>query len=100
MQFDLSKAYNTMRTGLKERLLRRWVWKFNKEDEWEDYAFDCVHFGDCCAATQLEVSKYLVADAGEHIDPEASPRNKEDTYVDDGLTGWSPEQVSRFLGKK
>ena len=100
MQYDLSKAYNTMRTGLKERHLRRWVWKFNEEDDWADYAFDCVHFGDCCAATQLEVAKDLVADAGEYIDPVASPLIKDDTYVDDGLTGGSPEQVARFLGKK
>jgi hypothetical protein len=36
MQYDLSKAYNTMRTGIQERHLRRWVWKFNEEDDWED----------------------------------------------------------------
>ena len=100
MQYDLSKAYNTMKTGIEERHLRRWVWKFNEEDDFEDYAFDCVHFGDCCAATQLEVSKDLTADAGEYIDPEASSRIKNDTYVDDGLTGGSAEQVARFLGKK
>ena len=100
MQYDLSKAYNTMKTGLTERHLRRWVWKFNEEDEWSDYAFDCVHFGDCCAATQLEVAKDLVADAGRDIDPEASARIKNDNYVDDGLTGGSVAQVARFLGKK
>ena len=100
MQYDLKKAYNTLRTGVKERHLRRWVWKFSEDSEWEDYAFDVVHFGDCCAATQLEVGKDLTADAGESIDPEAAQRIKEDTYVDDGVTGGTPEQVSRFIGSK
>jgi len=100
LQYDLSKAYNTMRTGLIERHLRRWVWKFDEESDWEDYAFDRVHFGDCCAATQLEVAKDLVAEAGKYIDPEASSRIKYDTYVDDGLSGGSKEQVLRFLGTK
>ena len=78
--------------------MRRFVWKFNEDDDWEDFAFD-VYFGDCCAATQLEVAKDLTADAGWDIDPEAAQRVKDDIYVDDGITcGW-PEQVARFIGK-
>ena len=61
-QYDLSKAYNSMKTTLKERHLRRFVWKFSDDEDWQDYAFDCVHFGDRCAACQLEVSKDLIAD--------------------------------------
>ena len=91
MQYDLSKAYNTLRTGIKECHIRRFVWKFHDNDEWEDFAFDCVHFGDRYAATQLEVGKELAADAGEQIDPEAAARIKEDTYVDDGVTGGTRE---------
>ena len=100
LQYDLSKAYNTMRTGVKERHLRRFIWKFSKDDVWEDYAFDVVHFGDCCAATQLEVAKDLTAEAGREIDPVAADRIKEDCYVDDGLTGGSVEEVARFKGLK
>ena len=100
LQYDLSKAYNTMRTGVKERHLRRFIWKFSKDDVWEDYAFDVVHFGDCCAATQLEVAKDLTAEAGRDIDPIAADRIKEDCYVDDGLTGGSVEEVARFKGLK
>ena len=100
LQYDLSKAYNTMRTGVKERHLRRFVWKFSKDDVWEDYAFDVVHFGDCCAATQLEVAKDLTAEAGRDIDPVAADKIEEDCYVDDGLTGGSVEEVARFKGVK
>ena len=85
IHFDLSKAYNTLRTGLAERHLRRFVWRFSPNEEWEDFALDRVHFGDQCAATQLEVGKDLVADAGQQIDREAAQKIKNDLYVDDGL---------------
>ena len=100
MQYDLKKAYNTMHTGVMERHLRRWVWKFDDDADWEDYAFDKVHFGDCPAATILEVSKDLSADAGEYIDKEAAERIRRDIYVDDGLTGGKKQQVARFMGEK
>ena len=100
LQYDLSKAYNSMKTTLKERHLRRFVWKFSDDEDWEDYGFDCVHFGDRCAACQLEVSKDLIADKFENIDPEAAQRIKDDCYVDDGVTGGTKEQVERFIGEK
>ena len=89
-----------MKTTLKERHLRRFVWKFSDDEDWEDYGFDCVHFGDRCAACQLEVSKDLIADKFEDIDPEAAQRIKDDCYVDDGVTGGTKEQVERFIGEK
>ena len=80
--------------------MRRFLWRFDPGEQWQDYALDRVHFGDACAATQLEVGKDLVADAGAHIDPEAAMRIKNDVYVDDGLTGGTKEQVERFVGSK
>ena len=100
LQYDLSKAYNSMKTGLRERHLRRFVWKFRDEDAWQDFAFDCVHFGDRSAACQLEVAKDLIADKYKYVDPEAAKLIKEDTYVDDGLGGGTPSQVDRFIGVK
>ena len=100
LQLDLAKAYNTLRSGLIERHLRRFVWRFDPSEPWQDYALDRVHFGDAAAGTQLEVGKNIIADAGAHIDKEASDRLKHDLYVDDGLTGGTPEQVQRFVGNK
>ena len=100
IHFDLSKAYNTLRTGLTERHLRRFVWRFSPNEQWMDFALDRVHFGDQCAATQLEVGKDIVADAGAHIDREASEKIKNDLYVDDGLTGGDHDQVVRMVGEK
>ena len=100
IQFDMAKAYNTLRTGPVERHVRRFVWRFCPSDPWADYALDRVHFGDACAVTQLEVAKDIVADAGAHLDPQAAKRLKEDVYVDDGLSGGTADQVNRFVGFK
>ena len=86
-QFDLKKAYNTMKTGIVERHLRRFVWKFSDESDWLDFAFDVVHFGDRSAACQLEVAKNLIVDTYGDIDKEAAQRIRDDTYVDDGVSG-------------
>ena len=96
----MAKAYNTLRSGLVERHVRRFVWRFSPDEPWQDFALDRVHFGDGSAGTQLEVGKDMVADEGEHLDPEASQRIKDDIYVDDGLTGGTEEQVKRFVGEK
>ena len=47
------------------------------------------------ASCILEICKDLAADAGQHIDPEAAKAIKEDTYVDDSVTGCSEEAVRR-----
>ena len=99
-QIDLAKAYNTLRTWLLERHLRRFVWRMSPSEDWQDYALDRVHFGDACAATQLEVAKDMIADLGAAIDPEAARRIHDDMYVDDGLTGGDEQQVARFVGVK
>ena len=96
--FDLSKAYNTMMTGVVEKHLRRFVWKFEEHEEWQDYGIDRVHFGDTPAACLLEVSKQKVARLGSEIDPEAAEKIIHDTYVDDGATGGSEEAVRRMVG--
>ena len=98
--YDLSKAYNSMKTGLTERHLRRFVWKFADESDWTDFAFDVVHFGDRSAVCQFEVAKDLIADTYEYIDPEAAQRIRDDTYVDDGVSGGNEQQVRRFIGNK
>ena len=46
IQYDLSKAYNTMHTGLTERHLRRFLWRFDPGGPWLEFSFDRVHFGD------------------------------------------------------
>ena len=42
----------------------------------------------------------MVADDGQHIDPEAARKIKEDSYVDDNVGGGTEEEVRRMQGVK
>ena len=42
IQFDLSKAYNTLRTGPVEKHLRRFLWRFDPTQSWQEFALDRV----------------------------------------------------------
>ena len=98
--FDLTKAYNSLHTGLIEKNLRRFIWRFSQEEDWSDFAFDCVAFGDFPAANFLEIGRDITADAGVEIDPEATKKIKEDSYVDDCISGGSVDAVERMKGVK
>ena len=98
--YDLAKAYNTMKSGLVERHLRRFIWRFEEDGPWLDFAIDTVHYGDRPAACQLEVSKKKIAKLGESIDPEAARKLVEDSYVDDGFSGGKVADIQRMVGTK
>ena len=100
MVFDLTKAYNRLKTGPVERHLRRFVWRFSPKDDWIDFALDSVAFGDLPAANCLEIGRNKTAEAGSHIDANAARKLKNDSYVDDGVTGGSIEEVSRMKGER
>ena len=100
MVFDLTKAYNSMKTGLVEKHLRRLVWRFSSEEPWQDFGFVVVAFGDKPAGEFLELGRNLAADAGSHIDPVASRKSKQDSYVDDGVTGGSKAEVEKMKGTR
>ena len=100
MVFDLTKAYNALKTGPVEKHLRRCIWRFHPEDEWSDFAFDCVAFGDLPAANLLEIGRNMTADDGQHIDPVASRKIKDDSYVDDNVGGGTTDEVKRMQGDR
>ena len=100
MVFDLTKAYNSLKTGPVEKHLRRFIWRFSPDEEWQDFAFDCVAFGDFPAANFLEIGRDITADAGKHIDEESSKKIKRDTYVDDNISGGSFKSVKKMKGHK
>ena len=96
--YDLTKAYNQLKTGPVERHLRRLIWRFSPEEEWQDFAFDTVAFGDCPAGNFLELGRDLIAESGREVDPIAADRIIRDTYVDDGVTGGSEYEVTKMKG--
>ena len=98
--FDLTKAYNSLKTGQVERHVRRFIWRFNSSDPWQDFAFDCVAFGDCPAANFLEIGRDMTAEAGKDIDEVAAQKIINDSYVDDGVTGGSHTEVEKMKGAR
>ena len=95
---DLTKAYNSLKTGVVEKHLRRLIWRFSPEEPWQDFGFVVVAFGDRPAGEFLELGKDLCADVGQAIDPMASKKLKKDFYVDDGITGGKKADVERMKG--
>ena len=100
MVFDLTKAYNMLRTGPLEKHLRRFVWRFFPQDDWIDFALDSVAFGDLPAANCLEIGRNKTAEAGSNIDEVAARRLISDSYVDDGVTSGTVEEVKRMKGER
>ena len=98
--FDLTKAYNCLKTGPVERHLRRFIWRFSHDEPWMDFAFDCVAFGDCPAANCLEIGRDMTAEAGRDIDPIAADKIINDSYVEDGVNGDTKAEVERMKGNR
>merc|ERR1712002_849575 len=107
--FDITKAYNSIKTGLVEKHLRR-LW-FRQNPQLEDckmYGFNCVQFGDRPAAALMTIAVEKAAKTYEDIAVELnipvqevkddSKKLLEDTYVDDGTTGGSKKEVDRMIG--
>ena len=55
--YDLSKAYQSIRTGLQERHLRRFFYRPHQQMQFKTFAIDCNNFGDACASLGLELGK-------------------------------------------
>ena len=98
---DLTRAYQSIKTGEMERHVRRIVWRWGiPENEWEILAYDCMTFGDQLAALCLELAKKIAAEKGQEIDSEAALLLVESCYVDDLLGGGTEDQVRRFMGTR
>ena len=97
---DLRKAYQSIYTGEMELHLRKFLYRRDPKDQWEDLAFTRATFGDVAAGLVLEVAKRRVAEMGREIDPMAAQQLADYSYVDDNLMGGSPEDVQRMRGDK
>ena len=100
LTYDLTKAYNSLVTGPVEKHLRRLIWRFDPDEDWTDYAFATMHYGDLPASNLLEIGRNLTAEEGAHIDPEAAQKIINDTYVDDGVSGGPKDVVDRMRGEQ
>merc|ERR1712030_80592 len=109
--FDITKAYNSIKTGLVEKHLRRlWFRQDPKHEEWKVYGFNCVQFGDKPAAALMTIAIERAAETYEEVAKDLnlsiqdvkddSKKLLEDTYVDNGTTGGSKKEVQRMIGNK
>ena len=109
--FDISKAYNSIKTGLIEKHLRRLWFQVNPQHcYWKIYGFNYVQFGDRPAAALMTIAIEKAAETYEDVAndlnlpvkevKEDSRKLLEDTYVDDGTTGGSRKEVERMIGVK
>merc|ERR1712121_477475 len=53
---DISKAYNSIKTGIVERHVRRYWFRFSPNDSWKVYGANCVMFGDRPAAGLMSIA--------------------------------------------
>ena len=97
--YDLSKAYQAMRTRIKERNLRRLVWRPKPGMAWKHFGYDCANFGDKLAPLALELGKKRTAEEGEKIDSMAAEQLLNLTYVDDNCGGGTENDIKRMVGE-
>ena len=98
--FDLSKAYQSMYTGMKEKHLRRIVWRFNPGNPWETYGFLRVTYGDRIAACALEVAKKLIFEMGKNVHVVTAIKMGMSDYVDDCNVGADTvEEIDEYIGE-
>ena len=85
---DIKKMYQTIKTTEKEKFLRLLYWRNLKVDQDPKmYGIQTVNFGDRSAATIAAVALQETANIYKHIDESASTKIKEESFVDDIMTG-------------
>ena len=100
LAYDLSKAYHSLATGERELHLRRFLYRFSKEESWQVYAYRVVAFGDMPAALALELAKELCAEQGEAVDKVASKQLLRNSLVDDVGGGGNMVDILRMRGTR
>ena len=109
--FDITKAYNSIKTSLVERHLQRFWFRENPEsDDWKIYGFNCVQFGDRPAAALMTIAVEKAAETFKEVAKdlnlsvqevrEDSKKLLEHVYVSDGTTVGSKREVKRMIGTK
>merc|ERR1711955_125324 len=94
---DISKAYNSIKTGQVERHVRRYSFRFSQDEPWKVYGANCVMFGDRPAAGLMTIA---VENASDELVLSDARKLKADSYVDDLHSGGSKADVSRMMGTK
>ena len=85
---DISKMYHSVKTGELEGHLRRLLWRDCViEREPDIYAFQVVTFGDRPAGCIAAAALHETATMFDQMSPEAAQILREDSYMDDVVSG-------------
>ena len=84
---DISRAYQTVKTGPRETYSRLPLWKEREESQWRVKRYNSMTYGDLAAAAGLELAKGVAARKGLAIDEETASQIASKLYVDDGAVG-------------
>ena len=96
---DISKAYYQMKTGVLEKHCRRVLWRYGQVGTpWRIFGFEVVSMGDCCAACLMELIKRGTCEKFQNIDPVASKKIIDNSFVDDISLARSKTECLRFKG--
>ena len=69
---DISRAYQSVLTGPKEKFMRLSPWRPQEDGTWAILAYNSMLYGKKAAATGLELAKLKTATMARHIDPEVA----------------------------
>merc|ERR1712177_28830 len=107
---DISKAYNSIKTGQVERHVRRYWFRFSQDAPWKIFGANCVMFGDRPAASLMTIAVERASDfcsevlklkiAPDELVLSDAKKLRADSYVDDLHSGGSQADVSRMMGSK
>ena len=100
LNYDLSKTYHSLKTGPREKHLRRFLFRLSSNESWEVYRYDAVAFGDRPTAVALELAKTYTSKLGKHVDAKATLQLVKDSFVEDCGGGGTQEEVNEEPGSK
>ena len=95
---DISKMYHNVRTGELEANVRRLLWRECEQTRPPDiYCFEKVTFGDRPAGCIVVSALQATAEMFSHISTKASQVLKQDSYMDDTLSGENSLEEAKDL---
>ena len=97
---DIKKMYHSIKTTKREKFLRLLYWRNLQVDrDPRIYGIETVNFGDKSAAAIAGVALRETAEIFKHIDIDASNKIKNESYVDDILSGGESNEEVKTLKK-
>ena len=95
---DISKMYHNVSTGILEANLRRLLWRECDQERLPDtYCFEKVTFGDRPAGCIVVSALRATAEMFSHLSKNAAKVLKQDSYMDDTLSGGNTVEEAKNL---